>query len=250
MGIYSQAGGVKAGAGSKRPPLPVGFYPMLMIEEIREFDGTDPNKPGAHYYAADLEVVSDGAPAPRGTGGTFLTQDAGALASFNLRGIGAIKDFLGCVFGYKEQADRTAKIGEKEILASFAGTGNALAGHVVAAKVTHSQTKDGFTICNFEFSPVFDSQGQPMRIVPGSGRPTGGAAAGAPAAPPASAPAAPPASAPPAPPPPVAAPPAAPPPPAGPPAGWERHPDPTWGAASWFHDPRTPGSQPRQFPGF
>jgi hypothetical protein len=243
MGIYSGAGGVKAGAGSKRPPLPVGFYPMLMIEEIREFDGTDPNKPGAHYYAADLEVVSDGAPAPRGTGGTFLTQDAGALASFNLRGIGAIKDFLGCVFGYKEQADRTAKIGEKEILASFAGTGNALAGHIVAAKVTHSTTKNGDTICNFEFSPVFDAQGQPMRIVPGSGRP-GASAAPAPAAAPAAPPALP--TAPPAVPPPAPAAPI----PAGPPPGWERHPDPTWGGAGWFHDPRTPGSQPKQFPGF
>jgi len=240
MGIYSAAGGVKAGAGSKRPPLPVGFYPALMIEEIREFDGTDPQKPGAHYYAVDLEVASDGAPAPRRTGGTFLVQDAGALPSFNLRGIGAIKDFLGCVFGYKEQADRTSKIGEKEILASFSGTGTALAGHVVSAKVTHSTTKGGDTICNFEFSPALDASGQPMRMVPGLATPSAPAAP-APAAPP---PAAPPPVAP------AAAPPAAPPPPAGPPAGWERHPDPTWGGAGWFHDPRTPGSQPRQFPGF
>jgi hypothetical protein len=219
MARYENAGNVKAGAGMKRPPLPVGDYPELMIEECREWDG---QKRGHHYYGANLEVLTDGAPAPKGEGGTFMVQDEGnEFSDHDVRAIGQIKDFLGCALGLKTKPERTAKIGGPEIVASYENGGLALAGHVVGAKVSHTITKAGHTISLYEFRPVLNADGTPKVV-----QRTAAPAAPAPAAP--------------------AAPPAA----DAPPAGWVKHPAKEWADKGWFYNPAAPQDNPRQFPGF
>lgn len=224
MSRYANAGSVQATSGGKRPPLPEGDYPALMIERCREADGTDPAKRGAHYYFADLEVLEDTPQCPKGTGGTFVVQDGGnKYKDHDDRGVGQIKDFLGVAAGLATMGERTRAIGGAEIEASYVNGGLALAGYVVAAKVTHTKAKaSGETICNYQFRPVIDPATGKTKVVVRE------AAAPAPAAAPAA-------------PPPAAV-------PAGPPPGWAKHPDPAWGAQGWFYNQANP-TETRQFPG-
>jgi hypothetical protein len=157
---------VDPGAGAIRPPLPEGFYPELMIEKIVSYDGKDPKKKGAHYFRADVEVLVATEQCKAGVGGCFMEQVAGnQYDDHDIRALGSVKSFVGAALGLEDKAAINA-VATPEYLVSLSKDmdGKKLAGHVFAARVSHTESKAGNTICKFECFPVLDANGQPKRV--------------------------------------------------------------------------------------
>lgn len=232
MGIYSNARDVDPGAGVKRPPLPEGDYPELMVERCQEFDANDPAKRGAHYFKSDHEVLVATPQCAVGVGGTLFVQDAGnKYRDHDVKGIGQVKAFLGAALGMADKATIKTSIGEEEILGACAGNGTSLAGHVFRAKVTHRKGDDGEVYPQYECYPVLNPDGTPKVVDPVTRQPLAGARPA-----PAAAPARPTA---PMPPPPAAV---APPAPKTPPAGWAWHPEAAYAAQGWTYELANPSN--------
>lgn len=178
--VYDRARNVDPGAGAIRPPLPEGFYPELMVEKIVSYDGKDPKKKGAHYFRADVEVLVDTPQCKAGVGGCYMEQVAGnQYEDHDIRALGSVKSFAGAINGLSDKTAINA-LATPEYLISLSKEldGKLMAGAVFAARVTHTESKAGNTICKYECYPVLNADGTPKRVAVKTN------AAAAPAAPP------------------------------------------------------------------
>jgi hypothetical protein len=230
---YGKADRVDPGSkGGKRAPLPEGQYPELLVEEVIDFQGKGENR-HKRYYKVNLTVLVGPEGVKPGTLGCYLAcVEGNSHESYDDDEMAGVKEFNGAAFGLYGAEQVNPRIGTKEIVASFAGDGRALAGHVVSATVTHAGKIDN-PICKFRFQPVLVNGTFKKVAVQGSVKPGAApAAAPAPVVPPVAAPV-------------VAAPPAVTKP--QPPAGWLPHPVPEWAAKGYWYNPQDPTGTPAQF---
>jgi hypothetical protein len=224
---YTKADRVDPGSkGGKRAALPEGHYPELLIEEVVDFQGKAENR-HKRYYKVNLTVLVGPDGVRPGTLGCYLScVEGNTHESYDDDEMAGVKEFVGAAFGLYGAEQVNPKIGVTQIMGTFAGDGRALAGHVVAATVTHAGKLDN-PICKFRFQPVLVNGTFKKVAVQGSVKPNTPHVAGpAPVVPAAAAPAVTP--------PPVVAP-AKP----QPPAGHLPHPTPEWAAKGYYYDPAT-----------
>jgi len=225
---YTKADRVDPGSkGGKRAALPEGHYPELLVEEVIDFQGKAENR-HKRYYKANVTVLVGPDGVRPGTLGCYLAcVEGNTHESYDDDEMAGVKEFVGAAFGLYGAEQVNPRISTKEIIATFAGDGRSLAGHVVAATVTHAGKLDN-PICKFRFQPVLLNGTFKKVSVSGSVKP-GAAPASVPAAVAPVVPAVPVVTKP------------------QPPAGWLPHPVAEWAAKGYWYNPQDPTGAPAQF---